>query len=270
MKRIRSRVAMIRAFATAVGLFVAAGTAAAAGVTVALTPTTQQVEPGGTVTIDMTITEAGSAINAFYTVIGWDPAALTPVSHQEGSLMTGACAQRFHSFAQGVDRDTIADALLCSGVSVTGPGQLYRLVFQASTTPQVTQVRFLPGLQFYNAGLFVNPAYATDATIGIGAPVDAGAPHVAGKLRLDVSPNPARGRVAFSIESDQPGLQRVRLFDLRGRMVRRFEDSVSTAGVRSLVWDGRDAAGEDLPAGVYLVTLQVAGRSVSSRVALLR
>jgi flagellar hook assembly protein FlgD len=50
----------------------------------------------------------------------------------------------------------------------------------------------------------------------------------------------------------------------------RLEDSVSTAGRRTVAWDGRDTAGNEVPAGVYLVTLEVAGRSVSTRVSLLR
>jgi flagellar hook assembly protein FlgD len=57
---------------------------------------------------------------------------------------------------------------------------------------------------------------------------------------------------------------------MRGRLVRSFEDSVTTAGARKVTWDGRDSMGKDAPAGVYLVTLEVAGRSVSNRVSLVR
>jgi hypothetical protein len=257
-------------FALAAGLLIAAGPAGAQGVTVALTPTTSQVEPGSVFALDMTITEAGSPFNAFYAIVGWDPAALTPVSQQEGTLMTSACGNRFYKFSQGADTDTIGDGLLCSGVSVTGPGQIFHFEFRASDTPQVTYVRFLPGLQFYKGGLFVNPAISTDATIGIGVPVDVGSRGVSGKLGLRVAPNPAQGRAVFTIECDRPGLQRLHIIDLRGRVVRRLDDSVSTAGRRTVAWDGRDMAGKQVPAGVYLVTLEVAGRSVSTRVSLLR
>ena len=66
--------------------------------------------------------------------------------------------------------------LLCSNQSLTGPGQIYRLHFVASTTPQITEVRFDPGLQFYDDGLFVNPAHPSNALIGIGmSPVGVGA-----------------------------------------------------------------------------------------------
>jgi len=246
-----------------------AGDSAAQGVTVALTPTPQQVTPGAEFDLDMTVTQAGAQFNGFDAVIGWDPAALTPVSNQEGSLMIAACSNTFHVFRQGASTDTIADVLLCGGVSVTGPGQIYRLRFRASETPQVTQVRFLPGLYFYDAGLYVFPIASTDATITIGV-VGVESPTAPKKLQLSVTPNPSRGAAVFTIEADRAGAQRLRVFDMRGRLVRSFEDSVTTAGARKVTWDGRDSMGKDAPAGVYLVTLEVAGRSVSNRVSLVR
>jgi hypothetical protein len=246
-----------------------AGGPAAQGVTVALSPATQQVDPGAEFDLDLTVTQAGSQFNGFDAIIGWDAAALTPVSHQEGLLMTDACSNTFHVFRQGASADTIADVLLCGGVSVTGPGQIYRLRFKASDTPQVTQVRFLPGLYFYNAGLYVYPVTSTDATITIGA-VDVGPTPVSNKLQLQISPNPSRGAAQFTIEADHAGPQRLRIFDTRGRLVRSFEDSVAAAGVRKVAWDGRDSQGREAPAGVYLVTLEAAGQSVSNRVSLVR
>src|SRR6266516_3043333 len=143
------------------------------GVTVALTPVSSSVAPGSQFDLFIEVTRQGSLFNAFDAIVGYDPAALTsiplsPLSLQEGSYMKAACSTRFHRFRQGTDRDTTTDVLLCNGVAVAGPGQIYRLHFKASNTTQVTRVRFLPGLQFYNNGLYVNPAYSSDATIGIG------------------------------------------------------------------------------------------------------
>jgi hypothetical protein len=268
MNRLPSTPAAVLALVLALA-FAPAVASAGSGVTVALTPATQEVAPGAEFDIDITVTQAGSQFNGFDAIIGWDPAALTPISHQEGSLMTDACSNTFHVFRQGASADTIADVLLCGSVSVTGPGQIYRLRFKASDTPQVTQVHFLPGLYFYNAGLYVYPVTSTDATITIGA-VDVGPTPAPGKLQLRVSPNPSRGAAQFTIEADRAGPQRLRIFDPRGRLVRSFEDSVATAGARKVTWDGRDSQGREAPAGVYLVTLQAAGRTVSSRVSLVR
>jgi hypothetical protein len=249
----------------------------AQGVTVALTPNSQQVAPGATFILDITVTQAGSAFNGFDAVIGYDPAALTfvsvsPISLQEGALMTSACGNTFHVFRPGAGTDTLTDVLLCNGVSLTGPGQVYQLRFQASTTPQVTVVRFLPGLQFYEAGLYVNPVHSIDAAVGIGmaVPVDVGPSPASDKLCMRITPNPARGGAVFTLEADRPGRQNVSVFDVRGRVVRTFDDSVTTAGMRTVAWDGCDGAGHAVPTGIYLVKFEVAGRSVSNRVSLIR
>ena len=68
-----------------------------------------------------------------------------------------------------------------------------------------------------------------------------------GDVRLTVTPNPFRHRVAFSL----PAGARARLViaDASGRSVRRL----TTAG--SVAWDGADEHGRRVPAGVYLYRL---------------
>ncbi len=165
------------ALALAAGVARAGDARAAAGVHVALVPATQTVAPGASFDLEIDVTQAGAAFNGFDAYIGFDPGAAqavpsSPVSLQEGSLMTSACGSQFHRFlySNTTGRDTINDVLLCSGVSVTGPGQIYKLHFKAGTTQQTTTVRFLPGLQFYNEGLFVNPDSSMDAQVTIAAP----------------------------------------------------------------------------------------------------
>ena len=238
------------------------------GVKVALLPAAVSVSPGSEFELSMEVTRAGSEFNAFDAYVGYDPAALTPVplspiSQQEGAYFVSACPNRYHRFRAGTDRDTITDVLLCAGVSVTGPGQIYRLRFQASTTPQVTTVRFLPGLQFYNAGLYVNPDSSSDATIGIGRDLGVGPePHRAGTLRISVAPNPARGAVSFTIETGREGAQRLIITDIQGRVVRRLQDGHFTPGMRMVAWDGINDSGLVARPGKYVAMLRVQGRTV--------
>ena len=171
--------------------------------------------------------------------------------------MTGACSNTFHQFEQGADRDTITEALLCNATSVTGPGEIYRLHFRASATPQVTTVRFLPGLQFYDAGLYVTPVASSDATIGIGGAAAVGDPGGAGfRLRVRASPNPAHGAATLRVDSDRPGMQELLVLDALGRVVRHVERGEFEAAARAIVWDGRSDAGARLPAGVYTILLR--------------
>ena len=256
-------------------LCVCAGAVEAQGVHVAITPAASRVEPGGFIDLALEITQAGDPFNGFDAVIGFDPAALTlvptsPSSLQQGPLMTEACGALFHHFNLSAGVATISDLLLCGGVSVVGPGQIYHLRFQASTTPQATEVRFLSGLQFYNGGLYVNPAYSSNAVVSIGTATAANPQSRVPAFSLRVVPNPARGRTAFLVEAQGPGPQRISVVDVSGRLVRRFEDSFAMPGRRTVTWDGRDEAGHAVPAGVYLVSFEAAGRSVSNHVMLVR
>jgi hypothetical protein len=250
--------------------------ALAQGVKVALLPNSQTVEPDSSFDLSIVVTRAGSSFNGFDAYIGYDPAALTlvpksPISLQEGPYFTAACGNRFHRFQQGVDRDTITDVLLCAGVSLTGPGTIYKLRFKAAHTPQVTKVKFLPGLQFYNEGRFVNPDSSSDATIGIGLMLDARpAPSMAPLVKMIAAPNPAHGRVSLRIETDRAGWQRLLVMDLQGRIVRNLDSADYPAGMRSVSWDGRNDSGRVVPPGRYMASLRVPGRTLETRFIILR
>lgn len=259
-------------------LLLAAASPAGAAVHVGLLPATSTVAPGSQFDIELNVTEAGSAFNGWDATVTFDPAALTflaasPTTLQQGCLMTGACSaacgNTFHKFAAAADSQAITDILLCNQILLTGPGQIYKLHFQASNIQQVTHVRFRR-TTFYNAGLYVNPVITSDATIGIGVSVDVGeTPLPVAGLRLRAEPNPSSGAVSFAIESDASGAQVLEVHDVAGRMVRRVSSGWQESGARRVVWDGTDSSGVRVRAGVYLVTLRVGGRSTRARVALL-
>ena len=246
------------------------------GVKVALAPSASTVSPGSGFDVTLQVQQAGSSFNAFDAVISYDPAALTflqlsPLSQQEGALLTDACPNTFHDFRCGVGRDTVTDVLLCGGVSVAGPGQIYRLHFRASNTPQVTSVRFATGPKFYDGGIQVGPVGATNAAIGIGMPADVPMlPVRDGALRVHAAPNPMRGVAAIVVESGHDQLIDVTIRDVSGRLVRRLERGPFIAGTRSLRWDGRDTAGSPVHPGIYWVCAANGPRTASSIIAVIR
>lgn len=249
--------------------------AAAQGVHVAIQPTGQTVVPGSTFTLNLQVTEPGSLFNGFDAIVIYDPAALTfvplaPTSLQQGSYMLSACGNTFHRFKSTNDSLVITDVLLCSGVSLPGPGQIYKLQFAASTMPQITQLS-LVGVQFYNGGLFVNPAFTTNATIGIGMAVDVDpGPSLAISARVRLTPNPFSGSTTVQITSPREGAQRIIVRDIQGRQVRNLEQGWFAPGTRLVQWDGRDDAGRPLAAGVYRITFQSEHATASTLAALLR
>jgi hypothetical protein len=70
------------------------------------------------------------------------------------------------------------------------------------------------------------------------------------------APNPFRSDTAIRFELSVTGFVDWRVFDVRGRLVRRSPPKRLEAGDRTVVWDGRDAAGRSVPAGVYFVRLK--------------
>ena len=263
--------------ALALATLVAVTTPALAAINVGLTPASQTVTPGTDFDLFIDITQAGSQFNGFDAVVTFDPAALTfvplaPTSLQQGCLMTGgcsaACGNTFHLFSAAGDSLSMSDVLLCNQIFLTGPGHLYKLRFHASSTAQITHVR-VRSTNFYNAGLFVTPVSTSDATIGIGVTLGVGPPGPAVPGRVRVEPNPSFGRVAFVSEGGAgSGLDAVDILDLQGRVVRSLMPGGAAATAR-VTWDGRDARGVPVPAGVYQARIHRNGRTELTRVVLL-
>jgi hypothetical protein len=85
-------------------------------------------------------------------------------------------------------------------------------------------------------------------------------------------PNPFRphhGQLAITYEIPAPGLARVRVFDVSGRLVRGLLDQPQASGRHEMVWDGRGHGGRPLAPGVYFLELEAAGRCSTRRVVLL-
>ena len=77
-------------------------------------------------------------------------------------------------------------------------------------------------------------------------------------------PNPFNPHTAIPFTLAAAGAVRLRVYDLRGRLVRTLWDGPLAAGAHRLDWDGRNAAGRPVASGVYLYRLE-AGGQVHSR-----
>lgn len=83
-----------------------------------------------------------------------------------------------------------------------------------------------------------------------------------GNLLTSASPNPFNPRVEIKYALERDALVRVAIYDIHGRMVRTIHNGPQSAGERSVVWNGRDRHGRDMPSGTYLYrvdTGEVAG-----------
>lgn len=84
------------------------------------------------------------------------------------------------------------------------------------------------------------------------------------------APNPFAGRTRITFSLARETNASLRIYDLRGRLVRTLVDSRLDPGARSVEWDGRDHAGNRCGDGIYLAVLRGEGRTQSRRLTLLR
>ena len=84
-------------------------------------------------------------------------------------------------------------------------------------------------------------------------------------VKLSVNPNPfspyQSERTIFSFKLPEK-LSRVtiRIFDLKGRLVKKLVDQSLQASEGDLIWDGRGDNGRNLPIGVYIVLMEATSR----------
>ncbi|UCD37408.1 MAG: hypothetical protein JSW54_11330 [Fidelibacterota bacterium] len=69
-------------------------------------------------------------------------------------------------------------------------------------------------------------------------------------------PNPFNPATAITYEVPQPGRFVLEIFNIRGQGVRTLIDQQLQPGRYEVFWDGRNAAGEESPAGIYVCRFQ--------------
>lgn len=81
-------------------------------------------------------------------------------------------------------------------------------------------------------------------------------------VSLVALPNPLRGAGTLRLRTAFPGIATVRVFDIHGRIVRRYEDVRVPLDRAELLWDGRMENGHEAPNGVYFIESRVVGSTI--------
>jgi len=94
----------------------------------------------------------------------------------------------------------------------------------------------------------------------------------AAKASLQEAPTPlvisrvAGDQITIRFTNATAGPVDLRIFDLRGRLVRRLAAQDFPAGQHALRWDGRDVNGRQIANGIYLVRVVMSGEPYTSKV----
>lgn len=92
------------------------------------------------------------------------------------------------------------------------------------------------------------------------------------QVALLVGPNPSASTIAIVLTNPAARAvgARVTVHDLAGRRVATLLDGPAAPGLTTLTWDGRGLDGRAAAAGVYHVRAEIAGITLSRRIALVR
>lgn len=89
-------------------------------------------------------------------------------------------------------------------------------------------------------------------------------------LQLTSRPAPAQREATISYDLASGTSPPLRIYDVRGRLLRTLEVPAGAGTHFDVRWDGADDAGRALPSGLYWARLESSGRQASCRIALLR
>ncbi|MBD3349161.1 MAG: hypothetical protein GF400_08205, partial [Candidatus Eisenbacteria bacterium] len=86
-----------------------------------------------------------------------------------------------------------------------------------------------------------------------------------------IRPNPFadRASIAYSVPAGGAHVT-LRIYDIRGRLVRTLVDDQSTGGVYEAVWHGRDSGGREVASGIYFCRAEVGEVSEIRKLVLIR
>ena len=74
--------------------------------------------------------------------------------------------------------------------------------------------------------------------------------------------------IDYSIQ--QGGLVEIKIFNVKGEMLKTLVSENKQSGNYSITWDGKSNRGSKLPSGVYFYTLRMGGITSSKKMVLLR
>ena len=83
-------------------------------------------------------------------------------------------------------------------------------------------------------------------------------------------PNPFNPNIQIFYQMPATGNLAIKIYDVRGRLVRTLVDQVVTAGGTKLVWNGRDSRGREVSSGVYFWVARAFGETIIDKVALIK
>lgn len=246
-----------------------------------LLPDVAFVAPDDVCEIRFEVDATAQRFNGYEVSFRFDPTILAFEEMEEGELMTEACPERFTNLETTDSTVTLAHVLLCSEVTVDGPGVMSRFHFRAlGEGNSHLEILSDPDRTFYDAGLYVwplHPDYPRQVILHSARVWVLGLSDTGGEtgrervapLGLRVWPNPVRGEraIEFSIASAS-GPLRVTVWDAGGRV--RAALHLPPTEKRSGRWSLQTGGARSLPTGRYFLRVETGRASAQGCFVVLR
>jgi hypothetical protein len=202
--------------------------------------------------------------------------SLTVVDAQHITVNHNSNMVHYVGIPRGVTQTITINNPGCLDLEVTNitiQGQYFSMpsAFTGTIAPDgsgIFRVNFNPleeGIFYGSVSIFSDDPDNPVHTIGItGEGVEFGEPakdlpEVVDKT-LRNAPNPFNPSTTISFYAPQDGRADVRIFNLRGQLVRQLDAGTMTVGRGSVEWNGRDRRGSAVASGVYFYQLYLDGR----------
>jgi hypothetical protein len=83
-------------------------------------------------------------------------------------------------------------------------------------------------------------------------------------------PNPFNLQAKISYQMPEPGLVSIKIYNIRGQVVRTLVDEYKPAGYHYEIWDGKNTAGQEIASGIYTYRLEANGFNASKKMLLIK
>jgi hypothetical protein len=88
--------------------------------------------------------------------------------------------------------------------------------------------------------------------------------------RLTARPNPFNPTTRVTYELASAGRVSVRVYDIKGRLVRTLVDRFVAAGEHLATWDGINENGEPVASGVYFIRMETADAGITKKIVMVK
>jgi hypothetical protein len=89
-------------------------------------------------------------------------------------------------------------------------------------------------------------------------------------LTVSCHPNPFSDRCSITVKAPDPGICKLKIYNIKGQVVRCYDVNFNSSDERNLDWDGRDDSGKQVCGGVYFVVAESGVNTAKSKVLYIR